>query len=211
MRTRETNNDIKSVENKEKKLESIKYLLIEDTFGFCEKLANNQNREYTYDVEFIVLKDLKGSNSFCNSDQYKEFYNDEISNLKNKRYDLNVNIRDLYPLSIHIDNKNEKDINRFNVLNDLILGLDDRISRRVVKKEIVYKKNKSKSIIAIRIFNDYLNVYMSDLVEDIDFKNKASVLAKSNRKPLDRVFIIKNDNDIEYVSDIIKGYKELLF
>ena len=89
--------------------------------------------------------------------------------------------------------------------------MDDRISRRVVKKEIVYKKNKSKSIIAIRIFNDYLNVYMSDLVEDIDFKNKASVLAKSNRKPLDRVFIIKNDNDIEYVSDIIKGYKELLF
>ena len=61
------------------------------------------------------------------------------------------------------------------------------------------------------LYNYYINVYMLDLVERIDYDNKVSVLAKSNRKPLDRVFMIESDKDIKYVSEIIKDYMELLF
>jgi len=211
MRPRETFSNVKPLENKEKNQNSTKFLLAKDTYNFSEKLTNNQVRECTYDVEFIILKDLRGKNSLCSSTEYKNFYDEEINNLKHKQYDLDINIRDLYPLSIHTDNKRKIDIDRFNHLDKLILGLDDRITRRVVKKEIVYKKNKCKNIIAIKIFNEYINVYMSDLVEQIDYKNKVSVLAKSNRKPLDRVFMIESDKDIKYVSEIIKDYMELLF
>jgi len=56
-----------------------------------------------------------------------------------------------------------------------------------------------------------LNVYFSDLVENVDLNKKVCILSQSNRKPLDRFFVVKNDNDIEYLSKIIKEYVELLF
>ena len=186
-------------------------MLARDTYKFKEKLSNNQVKECTYDVELILLKDLKGNNSLCNSEEYKIFYEEEINNLQNKKYDLDMNIRDLYPINIHTENKRKIDVDRFNILNELILSLNEGINRRVVKKEIVYKKNKSKSIIAIKLFNDYLNVYFSDLVENVDLNKKVCILSQSNRKPLDRFFVVKNDNDIEYLSKIIKEYVELLF
>jgi len=211
VRTRETCTNIKDKEIKKNTKKSPIKVLARDTYKFKEKLSNNQVKECTYDVELILLKDLKGNNSLCNSEEYKIFYEEEINNLQNKKYDLDMNIRDLYPINIHTENKRKIDVDRFNILNELILSLNEGINRRVVKKEIVYKKNKSKSIIAIKLFNDYLNVYFSDLVENVDLNKKVCILSQSNRKPLDRFFVVKNDNDIEYLSKIIKEYVELLF
>ena len=75
MRTRETFNNVKTLENKGESQKSTKFLLAKDTYNFSEKLTNNQVRECTYDVEFIILKDLRGKHSLCSSDEYKNFYN----------------------------------------------------------------------------------------------------------------------------------------
>lgn len=72
-----------------------------------------------------------------------------MSKLQYKSYDEDINIRDLYSLEINISNKREFDISRFNLLNDFILEFSDNKTRRVTKEEIVYKKNKSKSIVTI--------------------------------------------------------------
>lgn len=72
-----------------------------------------------------------------------------MSKLQYKSYDEDINIRDLYSLEINISNKREFDISRFNLLNDFILEFSDNKTRRVTKEEIVYKKNKLKSIVTI--------------------------------------------------------------
>lgn len=64
---------------------------------------------------------------------------------------MDINIRDLYSNNIHTDNKREEDVERFKQLNDFLLNFNDRINRRVTKKEIVYKKDKCRSILTIQI------------------------------------------------------------
>lgn len=41
------------------------------------------------------------------------------------------------------------------------------MTRRVTKKEIVYKKDKAKSIVTISIKKDYINLYTLSDIEDL--------------------------------------------
>ena len=84
------------------------------------------------------------------------------------------------------------DINRFNLLNDFILGFSDNITRRVTKKEIVYKKNKSKSIVTISIKKDYINIYTLSNIEKFDINKKILGVAGTSRKPMNKRLIINN-------------------
>lgn len=126
---------------------------------------------------------------------------------KNKLYDSNINIRDLYPISIHTDEKKIEDINLFYELNDIILNLNDRISRRVTKREIVYKKDKSKSIIAIKITkNDNIRIFMLPIVDKFDINKQFNMIPKPSNKPLCKYIKISNNEDINYFKLIIINY-----
>lgn len=169
--------------------------------------CNYYQANYIYDVNFLVLKDFKGKNSIINSFEFKEFVTNEYNkNIKNN-YDMDIHIRDLYPIETHTDNKNALDVERFNELNEYILLLNSNISRRVTKKEIVYKKNKSKSIITIQISKrNYLKIFLLDEVKEFDKENKFKTISKSNCKVLQNLFKIKNNNDLIYTKDVLLKY-----
>ena len=57
----------------------IKTLLARDTFKFNEQVNEYRLLEYTYEVDFVLLKDLRGANSLCDDIAYKEFYDSEIA------------------------------------------------------------------------------------------------------------------------------------
>lgn len=150
---------------------------------------------------------MRGRNSVVHTDEFKQFLIEEHNNEQNKEYDSDINIRDLYPLDIHTTDKRIDDVNRFNNINDLILKHDNRISRRVTKKEIVYKKDKSRSVISIQISKrNYLKVFMLPDVEEFDLYNKFNVISKGNCKPLERLLLIKEDQDLDYLKLIIDKY-----
>lgn len=209
MRTRDTKTSVKAVENKGKNKISpsfIKTLLARETFKFNEQVNEYRTLDYTYEVDFVLLKDLRGTNSLCNDEAYQEFYDEEIARFQNKTYDEDIHIRDLYPLEIHTDNKREIDINRFNLLNDFILGSSDNITRRVTKKEIVYKKNKSKSIVTMSIKKDYINLYTLSDIERFDIKERLEDVPEKSRKPMNKKLIITNEEDMYYAQSILKNY-----
>jgi len=181
-------------------------LLARETCNYSENLYNNKKVEYTYEVEFVLLKDLRGSNSLCNDLAYKDYYESEVSRFQNKTYDEDIHIRDLYPLEIHTSNKREIDINRFNLLNDFILGSSDNITRRVTKKEIVYKKNKAKSIVTMSIKKDYINLYTLSDIERFDIKERLEDVPEKSRKPMNKKLIITNEEDMYYAQSILKNY-----
>lgn len=195
MQTRDTKTNVKVLENKVKNKISpsfIKTLLARETFKFKEQVNEYRSLEYTYEVDFVLLKDLRGTNSLYNEEAYREFYDCEMVKLQYKTYDEDIHIRDLYPLEIHTSNKRKIDINRFNLLNDFILGFSDNITRRVTKKEIVYKKNKSKSIVTISIKKDYINIYTLSNIEKFDINKKILGVAGTSRKPMNKRLIINN-------------------
>ncbi|MDO4375805.1 MAG: hypothetical protein Q4C33_01350 [bacterium] len=122
-------------------------------------------------------------------------------------YDLDANIRDLYPIEMHFENKQEKDINYFKELDRIILLKSKKINRRVIKKRIIYKKNKTKSILAFVItkFNG-VKMFTFNIIEEIDAENKFKSISKKNRQLLEKCIKIQNDNDFEYVRNIIDKY-----
>lgn len=181
-------------------------MLARETFKFNEQVNEYRLLEYTYEVDFVLLKDLRSTNSLCNDIAYQEFCDSEMSKLQYKSYDEDINIRDLYPLEIHTSNKREIDINRFNLLNDFILEFSDNITRRVTKKEIVYKKNKSKSIVTISIKKDYINIYTLSNIEKFDINKKILDVAGTSRKPMNKRLIINNEEDMYYAQKILKSY-----
>ncbi len=96
-----------------------------------------------------------------NSEKYKEFVTQEMKKEKYIVYNSNVEINDLYSLEFHQKNKNVEDIMRFNKLNDFILSIDQRICRRINKKEIVFKKDKLKNIMSMVITkHEGLKIFM---------------------------------------------------
>ena len=209
MRARDTKTSEETLENKGKNKISpkfIKTLLARETCNYSENLYNNKKVEYTYEVEFVLLKDLRGSNSLCNDLAYKDYYESEVSRFQNKTYDEDIHIRDLYPLEIHTSNKREIDINRFNLLNDFILGSSDNITRRVTKKEIVYKKNKAKSIVTISIKKDYINLYTLSNIERFDINERMEDVPEKSRKPMNKKLIITSEEDMYYAQSILKNY-----
>ncbi|MGN1000323.1 MAG: hypothetical protein ACI4OG_00090 [Bacilli bacterium] len=184
----------------------MKTLLVRETFKFNEQVNEYRLLEYTYEVDFVLLKDLREANSLCNDEVYQEFYDSEVKRLQNKSYDENIHIRDLYPLEIHTNKKRKIDVNRFNLLNDFILGFSNNITRRVTKKEIVYKKNKSKSIVTISIKKDYINIYTLSNIERFDINKKLLDVAERSRKPMNKRLIINNEEDMYYAQKILKSY-----
>ena len=163
--------------------------------------------EYTYEVELLNLIDLTGKNSIIHTDGFKIFLNKEISKKQKIKYDLDINVRDLYPISIHTEDKDEIDVKRFNKLNDIILNHSKRISRRVTKKEIVYKKDKSKSIVSFIITkHEGIKIFTFKKIEDLDNERRFYSISKSNCKPLERCYKIKTDEDLNYISLIMKDY-----
>lgn len=209
MQTRDTKTSEEIFENKGKNKtlsNFIKTLLARETFKFNEQINEYRLLEYTYEVDFVLLKDLRGTNSLCNDEAYQEFYDEEIARFQNKTYDEDIHIKDLYPLEIHTSNKRKIDINRFNLLNDFILGFSDKITRRVTKKEIVYKKKKLKSIVTISIKKDYINIYTLSNIEKFDINKKTLDVAGTSRKPMNKRLIINNEEDMYYARKILKSY-----
>ena len=139
--------------------------------------------------------------------KYQNYLTTEMEKEKNKLYDSNINIRDLYPISIHTDEKKLEDINLFYKLNDIILNLNDRISRRVTKREIVYKKDKSKSIVAIKITkSDNIRIFMLPIADKFDTNKRFNTTPKASNKPLCKYIKISNNEDIDYFKLIIINY-----
>lgn len=183
-------------------------ILIQNTFSFNNAYdTNSYNVNYIYDVELLILNDFRGKNSVIHTKEFKQFLVEEHSKEEFKKYDTDINIRDLYPIKIHYENKNPIDIERFCKLNNIILKCNDRISRRVTKKEIVYKKDKSRSILSIQICKSkYLKIFVLPIIENFDKDAKFKTISKSNNKPLDRLFKIKSEEDYVYIVPIIKKY-----
>lgn len=97
-------------------------MLARDTYELTDAYVGEYNKTvYKYEVELISLSDLKGKNSVINTEGYKNFKTEKIKKSVNKGYDVDYNIRDLYSIEIHLENKNENDILIFidyNVVKD---------------------------------------------------------------------------------------------
>lgn len=148
-----------------------------------------------------------GKNSVVHTDGFKRFVSEELEKEKNKKYDQDINIRDLYPIETHFENKKEEDIITFKELDKIILSSSNKVSRRVTKKEIVYKKDKYKSILSFVItrFNG-VKIFVFNDIEEYDNDNRFITISKKNCKPLEKCMKIKNDNDLEYIKSIITEY-----
>ena len=164
-------------------------------------------------MELLSLNDFRGKKSVVNTEEFKDFVKEERNRVIYKKYDMDINIRDLYPINIHTDNKREEDVERFNQLNIFLLNFNDRINRRVTKKEIVYKKDKCRSILTIQISKrGYLKVFALPCIEKYDFLHLFKTIAKSNCKPLEKLILIKEDKDLKYLIETIKQYlKDVLW
>ena len=183
-------------------------VLLKEKFNF-DNVYNNKYyiAKYIYEVELLILNDFRGKKSVVNTHDFQNLLIEEHGKEEKKKYDLDINIRDLYPIEIHYTNKSSEDIERFNKINEIMLQINDRISRRVTKKEIVYKKDKSKSILSIQISKrKYLKIFFLPAVEDFDYESKFTIISRSNRKPLERLFKIKSEEDFKYMVPIIKKY-----
>ncbi len=155
----------------------------------------------------VALIDLTGNNSIVNTDGFKSFASNELAKKNNITYDSNINIRDLYDISIHTKDKSTDDIDRFDELNRLILNYSKKVTRRVTKKEIVYKKDKYKSILSIVITkHEGLKIFTFKDISSFDIEKKFYEISKGNCKPLEMCTKIKNDEDLKYVSLIINEY-----
>lgn len=189
-------------------LSKYKTVLFEKKYSFKNVYDRDDwEANYTYEVILCVIKDFRGYNSIIHNDTFKEYAKSEKGRCLYRMYDDNINIRDLYPLEIHLKDKRELDIIRFKDLNDYILKINKRISRRVTKREIVYKKDKSLSIITIQICKrGYLKVFLNNKIIEIDNKNKFETIPKSNCKPLEQRMKIYTDEDISYLKNILKEY-----
>lgn len=158
-------------------------------------------------MELIVLDGLILKTSTIDDEKFKQYVEKEHTKNNNKKYDLNYRLRDLYPLTIHTQNKKVEDVKIFFELNDFILEQTNRITRRITKKEIVYKKDKSKSIINIRITQkSHVNLFLSEDVIQFDKEKLFKKISKANNKPLDECMKIMNQKDLEYAEQIIEKY-----
>jgi len=185
-------------------------ILFEDTFNITETFSQYRKAEYIYEVRFLVVNDLRGNNSVINNEHFKKFVANESNNMKNKKYDSDINIRDLYPIEIHLEGKREEDIKRFNILNNQMLEFSPRISRRVTKKEIVFKRDKIKSIVAISFSRNYkcLRLFLLPSASKFDINKKFITVPKNSKRTLDMKLLIRNEYDFEYAKNILNKYLE---
>ena len=179
-------------------------VLARDTFEF-------ENSKNIYEVEMLSLNDLIDKKKVIYDSNFKKFVEQEKNKRYKKEYDLNVNIRDLYPLDIHTNNKNENDIKIFYILNDFILNYNKRINRRVTKKEIVYKKDKSKSIVSIKLTKmKGVQLFVSKEIESIDNEKCFFTIPKTNKKPLQKCIKIKGNEELSKILKLMTEYLEIM-
>ena len=52
-------------------------------------------------MELLSLNDFRDKKSVVNTEEFKNFVNEERNRVICKKYDMDINIRDLYPINIH--------------------------------------------------------------------------------------------------------------
>ena len=105
---RDTNECSKSIENKG--FSNYITVLKSNTYEFNNVYANPYYKgDYSYEVNLIIVKDYRGVDSIINKQEFKEYVKEEYEKYKNISYDLDYNIRDLYDIKIHTENKNDED------------------------------------------------------------------------------------------------------
>ena len=95
-------------------------MLSRATFEFTDKSRNNQVYQHTYEVNLVYLS---MTNKLFKTKEYKDFYKKEIGTIN--EYESDINIRDLYPLDIHANNKSEEVVELFNQINDKLFEIDN--------------------------------------------------------------------------------------
>ena len=135
--SRNTLRSSKNIENKG--LDDCVINLLNNDYVFKEVLSNKQKRCYTYEVNLLIVNDFYCKNNTEYRKMVENYIDREDQRLERIKYDTDINIRDTYPLEKYIENKNSIDISRFNILNDMILNFNPRITRRVTKKELYIK------------------------------------------------------------------------
>lgn len=162
---------------------------------------------YLYDVELVTLNKIHNKYLDIDELKYQNFLKCELGKKMKKNYDLDINIRDLYPIDIHIQNKDKYDIQLFNKLNEFILLYDKIISRRITKKSIVYKKNRSKSILLIELTKTKhikLYILLDEFSED---KLKRFIkISYSSKIPFKRCMTINDEKDLKYAIKLLRNY-----
>lgn len=93
-------------------------ILLNKTYKYEDVYLNKLYKaNYIYEVRFVVLNDLRGTESIINTATFKDFVTREYNKEENKIYDTNINIRDLHSIDIHTNDKRKEEIERFNILN----------------------------------------------------------------------------------------------
>lgn len=184
-----------------------KSILFQNTYTFDESRAIC----YKYEINLIVLYDLNGKYSIINQPSFEEFVNQENLRIQNIHYDMDIHIRDLYSVDEYYNNCKAEDIANFKILNDFILS-SYSLDRRINKKEIVYKKDKIRNIISFKI-SKYagLKIFLLKDCVAFDFLNKFSIISKGNCKLLEMYYKIQNQEDINYVKQILNDYIVKIF
>lgn len=197
-KARETFTHNKPLKNKESKKKFGKILLMRKMYKF--DIYNNIEYPvgtYNYNVDLIVIKDFIGANSVINTNDFIDYSKKERDRFLYREIDYSSNIIDLYPLESHLSNKNESDVMLFNKLNDFILSYSNRINRRVTKKAIVYKKDKCKNIISIRISSiKHIIVYVSDDIYECDCNLNIIDIKSQSYIPFKKVIYINNISEL---------------
>ena len=185
----------------------MKSILFQNTYTYNESRAEC----YKYEVNLIVLYDFNGKNSIVNQPSFEEFVNQENLRIQNIHYDMDIHIRDLYSVDEYYNNCKAEDIANFEILNDFILS-SYSLDRRINKKEIVYKKNKIRNIISFKIGKySGLKIFLLKDCVTFDFLNKFSIISKGNCKPLEMYYKIKNQEDVNYVKQVLNDYIAKIF
>ena len=134
---------------------------------------------YNYNVDLIVIKDFIGANSVINTNDFIDYSKKERDRFLYREIDYSSNIIDLYPLESHLSNKNESDV------------------IRVTKKAIVYKKDKCKNIISIRISSiKHIIVYVSDDIYKCDCNLNIIDIKSQSYIPFKKVIYINNISEL---------------
>lgn len=183
-------------------------ILISDKYIFRDVYENPYYKaDYVFDVELVVVNDLQLHNSITDIDEFKEYVLEQQNININKNYNDENNIRDFYSTDIHLAGQRTEIIERFNVLNNLVLNYSDKITRRTTKHGIVYKLDKCKSILTIRIFkNGNISLYTLTDSKIFDYKKMFIPIPKSYRLPYENQFVLTTTDDLQYIEGILINY-----
>lgn len=203
--SRDTLRSSKNVENKG--LDDCVINLLNNDYVFKEVLSNKQKRCYTYEVNLLIVNNFYCKNNVEYRKIVENYIDREDQRLERIKYDTDINIRDTYPLEKYIENKNSIDISHFNILNDMILNFNSRITRRVTKKRIVYKIDKCKNIVAIDIKKiNYINLFFAPSIIDKKYDDVLVKVPENSRMPLCRKFIIKDASGLDLAKEMLDEY-----